>query len=169
MRTVVVIVGGIVVRVHKIPAIHIVDAAVAVVVDAVPGDFAGVFPRDTGEILMGEIHAGIEDRHEHFGSGRDDTPEPGGIHIRADAAAILPGILQRPLCGEARIIRRCAKADTVGIDVKKEIRARFQQRLRAVHGVEFVSGELEQQRVGAGQIFANADTAFGQRGCECGG
>ena len=65
-------VGAVAVVVHaavasrlQIDAVDVVDAAVAVVVDAVAGDLLGVDPDVVLEILVGVVHAGVDDGHHH--------------------------------------------------------------------------------------------------------
>ena len=49
----------------QIHAVDVVDAAVAVVIDAVAGDLLGVDPDVVLEILVGVVHAGVDDGHHH--------------------------------------------------------------------------------------------------------
>ena len=65
-------VGAVAVVVHaavasrlQIHAVDVVDVAVAVVVDAVAGDLLGVDPDVVLEILVGVVHAGVDDGHYH--------------------------------------------------------------------------------------------------------
>ena len=65
-----VLVRGHRVAVVEVPAEGVVDEIVAVVVDAVPRDFAGILPEVVGEVGVGGIGAGVDDRdHEVLVAG----------------------------------------------------------------------------------------------------
>ena len=49
----------------KIPAVHIVRVSVSVVIQAVSRDLILIDPDSSRQILMGNIHSGIDDGHHH--------------------------------------------------------------------------------------------------------
>ena len=48
---------------EKVPAVHIVDIAVAVIVDPVVRDLVCVGPDGVFKLRMGDIHAGVDEGH----------------------------------------------------------------------------------------------------------
>ncbi|MPM90498.1 hypothetical protein SDC9_137619 [bioreactor metagenome] len=64
----VVVAAGIhlVIAVVEVPAVNIVYIAVAVVVHAVSGNLTLVDPEHIFQILVGVIHAGVDEGHDHI-------------------------------------------------------------------------------------------------------
>ena len=94
VRAVAVVVVDVRARVEHVRAVYVVDEAVGVVVAAVAGDLAGVRPDRARQVGVVELHAGVEDRDEHAGSG---GLRPG--LRRADGG----GVGERPLLLEHRV------------------------------------------------------------------
>ena len=99
-----------VILVLEVPAVDVVDVAVAVVVDAIVGNLAGV-GEDVGlKIGMGLAVVGVayldsrvDDRHDHVGGG-GQVPSLGRINIRVRNASHLSGVVHAPLLTEGRIV-----------------------------------------------------------------
>ena len=92
--------------VHPPRAINIVHNSVAVVVNVVVGNFAGIVPHIGGEIFMVVVDAGINHRRHHVRAAGGIRPRIQRINIRARYAALLAGVVQSPQGFELRIIRR---------------------------------------------------------------
>ena len=61
MSTVPVVVHGNRVAVGKVPSVHVVDIAIAIVVEVITGNFTRIFPCVGGEIGVIKINAGVDD------------------------------------------------------------------------------------------------------------
>ena len=97
--------------VDEVPAVDVVDAAVAVVVEAVrlapAARLARVGPHVGGEVRMGRIDPGVDHGDGHLGRAGRDVPGLG----RADGGHV-------PLVGEQRVVRRGGLAhDPIGLGV----------------------------------------------------
>ena len=91
--------------VDVIPAVHVVDLAVAVVIGAVARDLERVHPRLARELATLQIHTRVDDRDNRVvPSGA--IPRRFGIGVRACQAARLRGVAKSPLLSVARIRRR---------------------------------------------------------------
>ncbi len=89
--------GNLVVLAFEIPSMHVVDVAVAVVVDAIVGDLAGVQPDIVLQIGVGDVHSRAQHAyHDVTTAGRDI---PGIGHLDQ-----LMGVL----IGEIRVVRHPA-------------------------------------------------------------
>jgi hypothetical protein len=69
------------VPVSKVPAVDIIDEPVAVVVDSIPGDFAGVPPRVRSQIGMADVDATVNDRNHHLRRAHGHLPGQRSIDI----------------------------------------------------------------------------------------
>ena len=78
------------VSLDEVPAVDVVDEAVAVVVDPVARDLAGVDPQLARQVGMGRVDAGVEHRHDRPGAG-GDVPGLGGVDVD------VVGVVQAPL------------------------------------------------------------------------
>lgn len=90
-----VVVAGVGARAEHVGAVDVVDEAVAVIVDAVARDLAGVRPDVRGEIGVVELHPAVEDRDDDLLAER---LRPRDVHAERRVA-------QRPLLGEQRVAR----------------------------------------------------------------
>jgi len=104
-------VGAVIIFVHRIAilvveivAVNIIHITIAVVVNAVAGDFARVSPDVIGQVGVGIIHAGVNDGDNDFAAAGIKIPGFGGTNIGSRSASRLPGIMQAPEFAEARII-----------------------------------------------------------------
>ena len=110
---------------REIPPVHVVDVAVAVVVDAVDR-IEGVGPDGAAgagaEVRMVEVDALVEyaDVDRAVRGGRRGGPGVRCVDVRVDratpAAHGLAGVLQRPLLREVRVVR-LSRVDPVGLGV----------------------------------------------------
>ncbi len=96
---------GRVVHVDEIPASHVIDVAVCVVVHAVAGDFAWIRPDVSREVGVGEIDPRIDDGDDDVPRPGRDLPGLGGVDVGIDPAAVLADVGEAPLRREARVIR----------------------------------------------------------------
>ena len=80
----------------KVPAADIVDKAVAVVVDAVACDLAGVPPDIGSQVGMADVNPRIDDTDHHTAGARGDIPGLGGVDIGVGQATRLPGVGEAP-------------------------------------------------------------------------
>src|SRR5205823_7675554 len=95
---------GIVVVVHEVPAVDVVDLAVAVIVDTVARDLARVRPEVGREIRMCVHHAVVDDRDDDARAARGHVPGRDEVGVGADEAATLSGVPQVPLVGKHRVV-----------------------------------------------------------------
>ena len=93
----------VVVLVHEVPAVDVVDEAVAVVVDAVAGDLAGVPPHVGVEVGVAVVDARIDDGHDEC-RARDRMPGLGRIDVGILDAARLPRVVLAPELAEVGVI-----------------------------------------------------------------
>src|SRR5262249_24139846 len=96
VRAVAVVVERFVVVRDEVPAVDVVDEAVAVVVDAVAGDLARVGPDVGGEVGVVVVDAGVDDRDDDAAARGDGVPRLGGVDVGVGDAAGLPGVVQAP-------------------------------------------------------------------------
>ena len=126
-----------------VPAVHIVDIAVAVVVEAVGllaiTRLAPVDPRLSGELRVREVHAVVHDRHDHARAG-DAGPRGGDVDIDVRLREIGPDVpaarvLQRPLVGERRFERGVAVQEDLSVHLRgRDSWIRAQGRERRLDG-----------------------------------
>src|SRR5205823_5686362 len=87
----------VVVAVPEVPAGDVVRPAVAVVVEAVTGDFAGVVPDVGGEVGVVTLDGVVDDGDDDVGAAGGHLPGFGGVHVGVGGAAGLAGVVQVPL------------------------------------------------------------------------
>ena len=122
-----VIVSGSFVVIYKIPAVHIVNIPVSVVINASYAVcFGGISPKIGSQIGMGEVDAGINHRHNHIGAAGNHIPRARGIDL-PHAPQIVP----------ARIVRSRKNAgNKIRFDISQNIglsgknRKRFRNRIQ---------------------------------------
>ena len=108
---------GLRVLVDEVPAVHVVDAPVAVVVEPVglaPATrLAGVRPQVGAEVGMGGVDPGVDHRDGHLRRAGGDVPGLGSADGR-----------QSPLIGQQRVVRRGGLVqDVVGLGVEHAVHA----------------------------------------------
>ena len=98
--------GGIVVLVGKIPAAHVVDEAVAVVVDAVGlaplARLAGI--GEDRQVGVGGVHAVVDNGDDHGGVTGGGVPGLGRVHVGVARRAVGAGVVVGDLGGEERVV-----------------------------------------------------------------
>ncbi len=109
-----VIVGRVGVTVGEVPALDVVDEAVAVVVDAVSGDLARIRPDVGREIGVRVVDPGVDDRDQHAGTA-GHVPGRGRVHAR-QAPEILVALSPRARGREERVVgKRLYPQHAVGL------------------------------------------------------
>src|SRR5262249_58868299 len=106
-RAVVVVDGdgvGVVVVVGEVPAAHVVDEAVAVVVRQVARDLAGVHVEVRGEVLVGGLHAVVHHRDDDVRRAGRQVPGFGRVDVGVRLPAVLPRVVEVPLAAEKRVV-----------------------------------------------------------------
>ena len=83
---------------------HVVDEAVAVVVDAVRR-VRGVRPHVRRKVRMVVVDPGVDYRDDHAGTGRR-VPGVGRVDVGAGCSAVLADVVKAPLLPEATIVRQ---------------------------------------------------------------
>ena len=106
--SVAVVVSWVIVVVVEVPTPHIVDLAVALVVDAVVGDLAGIGPAVRGQILVGGIESRFCHAVHHGRRASEDVPDEVRVDVRAGGAGIavdyLTCIVHRPEIAEVSVV-----------------------------------------------------------------
>ena len=107
-------IGDGVVVVAEVPAVDVVDVAVAVVVLAIVGiraGFAGVGPRPIREVGMAEVDAVVDDRHDHVGVASFEPQGFEPIDVDVDGAGLdafaldpLPAVVEAPELTESGLV-----------------------------------------------------------------
>ena len=94
------VVHGIAVVVHRVDAVHVIHVPVAVIVDAVAGDFEDVPPDVRGEVRMRVVDAGVD--------VADDDAAVAGGEVRPDRLRADLGEAPQAAVEPERIVRRGA-------------------------------------------------------------
>lgn len=95
---------GSAVETGRVDAVHVVDPGVPVVVDPVSGDLARIAPEVRGEVEVGELRPGVDDRDDDVAAvGEAGCVRPGGIDV--DVMAI-HRVVQPGLQREVRVVRQ---------------------------------------------------------------
>ena len=103
--------------VHEVPAVHVVDEAVAVVVHTVARDLAGIGPDVGGQVGMEVIDPGVDHRHPHVLAAGGDVPRGWGVDVGSRRASGLPEVQEAPEFSELGIVRCLFHViDEVGLD-----------------------------------------------------
>ena len=92
------------VAVGKVPPVDIVDEPIAVVVDTVAGDLAGVGPDVGGEVGVLVVDAAVDHRDDHAPRSRRDGPGLGSVDVGVDHAPRLPRVVERPERAERPVV-----------------------------------------------------------------
>ena len=107
MAAVAIVINGIIVIINKVPAAHIVNIAVAVIINPVPGGFARVDPTIRCQVRVGVINARVNDPHDYaWTPGKPRCPGFHRVDIRSGRASCLATIVQPPQLAKVRIIAR---------------------------------------------------------------
>ena len=118
VRAVAVVVHGIVVIILEVPATHVVDVPVAVVVHAVAWDLARVGPHVVHQIRVVVVNAGVQHCHHHVPRADGNVPRLLGVDIGVRCAAGLARVVQSPALRIAEIVGGVPKPDLpVGLGV----------------------------------------------------
>ena len=89
----------------KIPAVHVVNETVVIIVGAVAGDLTRVDENVRRQIGMIHLHAIVDDGDDDVRIAQGDVPGTGQLGVRAGSAIELAGVAQMPLVAEQRIVR----------------------------------------------------------------
>ena len=106
VRTVAVVVHRVTVAVDEIVPMDVVDKPVAIVVDVITRNLAGIGPDVGRQVRVRVIHPRINDSHDNSGTAGGDIPCLRGIDVSIRRAETLPGIVQSPELGEVGIVRQ---------------------------------------------------------------
>ena len=116
VRAVAIAVERQVVVVDKVPAMDVVNEPVAVIINTVAGDFAGIGPDVPRQVGMVDVDARVDHRHNHFAAPRCQLPGFKSSDIDACRAVILPSVVEGPLVGEEWIVDGGRTEGDVGLD-----------------------------------------------------
>src|SRR6185312_13140385 len=90
----------------RVDAVHIVDVAVAIIIKSIGGfvvtvgietGLSGIGPEVVPQILVRQADAGIDDRHDHIGSGSPQAPAVRSVDVGSGLPTIYAGVLKIPL------------------------------------------------------------------------
>ena len=119
MCTVAVLIQGVGIVRHEVPAMHIIDEAVAIVVQSIARNLSGVVPDVVGEVRMGVVDARVHQRQQDVVAPGADVPALLRADVRAGSPLGLPSVVQAPLPVEFRVVREHRHLDqVVGLDVE---------------------------------------------------
>ena len=171
MRAVVVLVHRVVVVGVEIPAAHVVDEAVVVVVDAVAGDFAGVDGDVVGEVGVRPIHAGINHGDDHRGGAVSGVPSFEHIHVgiggAVDAVDGLAGVVERVEFGEVGVVGRGAEGIDNGVLLgvaHERVRSEGGGGVRHSVGRGHVAWQGDEEHAGEGGVLTHGASERGGEG-----
>ena len=85
---------------------HIVDVAVAVIVDTVRSDLIGVAPHVSGQVRVVVGHPRVNHANHHVRGAGGDVPSFHRIDVGITGTAGLPGVVQAPEVADSEIVRR---------------------------------------------------------------
>ncbi len=91
-----VVVVGIIVIVHEVPAVDVVDVPVVVIIDSIIGDFVGIVPNVRREIFVFVFDARVDDSHDNVAATRVDIPGLRRIDIGIHDASGLARVVHCP-------------------------------------------------------------------------
>ena len=81
-------------RCYRINAIDIVYVSVAIIIQPVSGNFAGICPHISAEVLMRVPDAGVGHRHNYIVGCVLVVPTFRRINVGVGRAAVLPGVVE---------------------------------------------------------------------------
>ena len=82
MSSMVVIIHRIIIIISKIPAVHIIDKAISIIVFAITRNLSGVFPHIALQIRMFIIDSSVDDGYNHAWRTFGDLPRFGCLNFR---------------------------------------------------------------------------------------
>ena len=135
MPVVVDVVDGVVV-VAEVPAVDVVDVAVAVVVDPVgllaAARLARVRPRPRGQVRMAEVDPVVDDRHDRARRAGRDAQRLATVDVDVGRAAgerralqdVLAGVVEAPQLAPGGLVGRIGLAVALVVDADLQRRAR---------------------------------------------
>ncbi len=113
VRPVAIVIHGIVVIVDEIPAVDIVDEAVAVVIDPVVGNFTGVGVDVGRQIGVSVVHARVDHAHDDVMGTGEHVPGDGGVDIRPLGTAGLADVVHPPQIDKAWVIGKLHRFEDI--------------------------------------------------------
>jgi hypothetical protein len=127
------VVHGIRIAIGRVDSMAVVDVAVAVVIDSVGGALGRIAPDVGREVFVVVIDAGIDDGHDDAGGAAADVPAFRRVDVVIGRAPGLSGVVQGPLLGKERVVRRGVLVkDVIGFGV-----------LHFRHGAQCFEGRLQ--------------------------
>jgi hypothetical protein len=95
----------VVVVADEIPAVHVIDKSVRIIVNSVAGDFPCVGEQIAGQVFMGKIKAIVHNPDNRGRSAGREIPRQSSIGVCVDRSAIRSRVSVMPLAGEQGIVR----------------------------------------------------------------
>ena len=94
----------------KVVTVHVVHIAIAVVVQPVIRDLAGIRPQVAHDVRVRQVQPRVNDRHHNFVArwpGQAPGTEKTNIRVggTSEAVDLLAGVLQAPQLAEPRVVR----------------------------------------------------------------
>ena len=96
MRTVSLVVHGVAIVVDEVVSVNIVDESVAIVVQSVAGDFAGIGPDVGGQIVVRVVDARVDHAHNDIAAAGRNAPGGAGVDVGVGGPAGLARVFQSP-------------------------------------------------------------------------
>lgn len=90
----------------EVPALHVVDEPIPLVVDAVAGNLPGISPDIAGQVGMREVDARVEDRDDHAPHPDAGGPGRAGPDERRGPLQGIPRVVRDGLGFDGRRVRR---------------------------------------------------------------
>ncbi len=104
----------------EVPAVDIIDVAIAVIIQSVAGNLPRIGPDLPGQVSVVDIHSGIHDGDENLRQALHEGPALRSIDIHVRDSRIaedrLTRVLQPPLERPVEIGDRLSPVDVVGLD-----------------------------------------------------
>ena len=111
---------GVCVTVGEVPAVDVVHIAVAVVVDTVAGNFAGIHPDVVGEVGMGVVNTRVDDSDDDAARARRDFPCFRCVDVCVWLPTKLSCVVQAPELRKVRVVgvRRLVLKHKIWLDIR---------------------------------------------------
>ena len=107
------VVERLVVAVGEIPPVHVVDEAVAVVVQPVARDLSRVGEDVARQVGVEEVDPGVDHGDHDLAFACGDVPGARRIDVGSGLPPRLPAVAEGPLLGEARVVRNPVRREEI--------------------------------------------------------